>query len=331
MVSLPGSHSAWWYGRAIRLYFIFSMVISATWIFKILYIDPAPVGFSFSSENGARQMTPPKSAADVGADANHHRSVVVDESNVQLANPSIEYVNAFTDHIYCLNAFNKLGRKGRMTELFKFLHLDVEMVTSKRINHFDAWRDMINRGYQRALIVEDDIDFELDAVPVIRQALETLNTTSTSWDILYVGHCSVDEGQGKAKGGNARLHRSTRPFCTSGYILSYSGVRKLFSYFAKQQSSAISLDISMVALIKRGLLRSYSIHPPAVFQRRDLYPSDDGMKLKVANMLKNSAWDMATSFVPVLANWTDPLDREYLNPAYRHLPSWMEDVKAASF
>ncbi|KAI8321668.1 hypothetical protein GQ54DRAFT_175715 [Martensiomyces pterosporus] len=336
MVSLPGSHSAWWYGRAIRVYFIFSMVISATWVLRVLYTaSPQPPG-AIPYTPGGQHMEdsleaigepPPQAALDGDSD---RWSTMVDEPALQLTEPSRNYMHAFTDHIYCLNERNKLGRKGRMTELFKYLHLDVEMFSTKRVSHLDAWRDMINRGYESALIVEDDVDFELDAILVISKALDTLSATTTNWDILYAGHCSMDEGQGKAKGGNERVRRSTRPFCTSGYILSRRGAQKLFSYFIKKEPST-SLDVSMVALVKRKLIKSFSLYPPVVFQRRDLYPSDDGMKLKVARLMKNSAWDMAVAFVPRLANWTDPLDREYLDPAYKHIPSWMEDIKAASF
>ncbi|KAJ1932662.1 hypothetical protein FBU59_006295, partial [Linderina macrospora] len=75
------------------------------------------------------------------------------------------------------------------------------------------------------------------------------------------------------------------------------------------------------------LLSAYSLYPPAVFQRRDLYPADDGMELKVAKLLTNSAWDEARRFDPRLANWTEPLDKQYLDPAYQHIPKWMNVEK----
>ncbi|KAJ2757551.1 hypothetical protein H4S06_003127 [Coemansia sp. BCRC 34490] len=73
------------------------------------------------------------------------------------------------------------------------------------------------------------------------------------------------------------------------------------------------------------MLQSYSLHPPVVYQRRDLYPSDDGLELKVAHLFRNSAWDEALAFEPRLANWTDPPDRQYEDPAYSQIPRWMED------
>ncbi|KAJ2796246.1 hypothetical protein H4S07_006277 [Coemansia furcata] len=199
------------------------------------------------------------------------------------------------------------------------------MFSRKHSTHIDTWRDMINSGYDRALIVEDDVDFELDSTAVINRALDALNSTSTDWDILYVGHCSMEENQRKASSAYSRLYKSTHPFCTSGYLLSRNGAKKLFAYFIEHYQQARALDIQLVALIKRKLIKSYSIYPPVVYQRRDLYPSDDGLELKIAKKFKNSVWNEALAFVPRLVNWVDPLDSVYLHPAFKHIPSWMED------
>ncbi|KAJ1861133.1 hypothetical protein LPJ73_001115 [Coemansia sp. RSA 2703] len=215
-----------------------------------------------------------------------------------------------------------------MRELLKYMHLDFEMF-GQRNGHMDVWRDMINSGYERALVLEDDIDFEIDAVSTIGKALDAINNTQ-GWDILYVGHCSMEENKGKAKSGFSRVHKAVHPFCTSGYILSRQGAQKLYAYFFKNMKNTHSLDVQLVALIKRKLLSAYSVYPPVVYQRRDLYPSDDGIELKIHRLLTNSAWNEAQMFVPHLENWTDPPDQEFLNPAFKHIPSWMEDKKSVS-
>ncbi|KAI9499906.1 hypothetical protein GGI25_003237 [Coemansia spiralis] len=324
MVSIPGPGSAWWYGRAIRLYFLFSLTISALWIAKLLYINPPAI-----IVQGIKPIRSPNEFASPQLDnsINQHRNALVDESSINLAGPSPEYALAFTDHIYCVNEVNKIGRKSRMSELFRYMHLQVEMFSKKKVRHLDIWRDMINNGYERALIIEDDIDFEINAVSVIGKAIKSLNSTSTNWDILYVGHCSMEEGGTKSpKLGFSRLHKSVHPFCTSGYVLNLNGAKKLYAYFVKNSLQTHALDVQLVALIKRNLLKSFSVHPPVVYQRRDLYPSDDGFELKVVQLFKNSAWDEAVAFVPELTNWLDPLDSEYLDPAFKHIPSWMENT-----
>ncbi|KAJ2256034.1 diphthine--ammonia ligase [Coemansia sp. RSA 455] len=300
-----------------------NLVISLVWIAKICFIDSSHLTTSRSIVNNAADSAPrgainhSPAVGRTNADAN--------DLSLQLSGPVPEYALAFTDHIYCINEMSKLGRKGRMTELFNYMHLRVEMFSRKHSTHIDVWRDMINSGYDRALVVEDDVDFELDSVAVINRALGALNSTSTDWDILYIGHCSMEENQRKAHSAYSRLHKSTHPFCTSGYLLSRNGAKKLFAYFIEHYQQARALDIQLVALIKRKLLKSYSIYPPVVYQRRDLYPSDDGMELKIAKKFKNSAWNEALAFVPRLANWVDPLDSVYLHPAFKHIPSWMED------
>ncbi|KAJ2317213.1 diphthine--ammonia ligase [Coemansia sp. RSA 2702] len=226
------------------------------------------------------------------------------------------YSRAFTDHIYCINQASRLGRKARMTELFAHMQLDAEMFAG---SHLDVWQDVINHEYQYALVIEDDVDFELDAVASIHRALNTLDAQKANWDILYIGHCSMEEKPG--------LARSVHPFCTSGYIVSRNGAQKLFAYFAKHLRSSHALDVQLVALIKRKMLRSYSMFPPVVFQRRDLYPADDGMDLRVGRLLRNSAWDQARAFVPKLQDWIDPPDSQRRDPAFEHIPPWMENTQ----
>ncbi|KAJ2877595.1 hypothetical protein FB639_003690, partial [Coemansia asiatica] len=223
-----------------------------------------------------------------------------------------------------------LGRKGRMQELFKYMHLDAQIFSRPQASHLNIWRNMINSGYEHTLVLEDDIDFEIDAVSVIKNSLDSLNSTKSTWDILYIGHCSMEEDKGKVKTGFGRVHKAVHPFCTSGYVLSRRGAQKLFAYFVKNSKQTHALDVQLVAMIKRKLINAFSVYPPVVYQRRDLYPSDDGMDLKIFKLFKNSAWNQAVAFVPHLANWTDPLDSEYLDPAFKHIPSWMEDKKTVN-
>ncbi|KAJ1734241.1 hypothetical protein LPJ61_001180 [Coemansia biformis] len=313
-------HSAWWYGRAIRVYFSLSLLVSTLWILRVLLSDTAwHGGLRLAQAHGSNS-----SDAEIARSSAALLSGVVDEDALQLDHPGRKYSLAFTDHIYCVNKPTKLGRKGRMEALFRYMHLDVELFGGA---HVDVWRDIINRDYRHALIVEDDIDFEVDAVAVIHDSLAKLRESSDYWDILYVGHCSMEEGSGATYSGGGRLFHSVHPFCLSGYTLSRSGAQKLYAYFSKGARQAHAMDVQLVALIKRNMLSSCSIHPPVVYQRRDLYPSDDGLELKVAKLLTNSAWDEALALVPRLAGWSDPLDAEYLDPAFKHIPSWMENTK----
>lgn len=293
------THTAWWYGRAIRLYFLFSLLISALWIIKFLYID------SFNTIS-------PTTSKPTGL-------------SYQLQNkPSRQYSLAFTDHIYCLNQPNNQGRRARITELLKYMHLDAEIFSHKHATHLDIWRDMISQGYSKALIIEDDVDFELGAHKHIHTAIDALNQPEykDTWDILYLGHCSMEERQGTKI--TKHLYKSIHPFCTSGYIVSLQGAHKLYSYFSQHFQPTHALDVQIVALIKRKLIQSLSMFPPLVYQRRDLYPSDDGQALKVFKLLRNSVWDEARLFVPHLQNWQDPPDSNQLDPAYKLLPKWME-------
>ncbi|KAJ2655339.1 hypothetical protein IW148_006097 [Coemansia sp. RSA 1199] len=284
-----GSHVAWWYGRAIRIYFGISLLISAMWLVKVAF-STCPLDVSPTTAQPAATCT---------------------EHNL----PPPTYRRASTDHIYCINAPARRGRKARMAELFTYLRLDAHMFNG---SHIDAWRDMIKMGHERALITEDDVDFEVDAVASIRAALAAVDAKQPKWDILYVGHCSMDETQGE------RVEKSVRPFCTSAYVVSRRGAQRLVAYFKRNARAPHALDVQLVAMVKRKMLRAYSVFPPVVFQRRDLYPSDDGMELRVARLFRNPAWNEAQELVPRLANWADPPDADHMHPAFQHIPKWME-------
>ncbi|KAJ2845382.1 hypothetical protein IWW36_004802, partial [Coemansia brasiliensis] len=288
--------TAWWYGRAMRIYFGISLLISALWLASVVFNSTNI--YDSSSNAGSLQATP---------------------DSAQNSHSQAERL-AFVDHIYCLNAPSKLGRKERMTELFKYMNLDAQIFNG---DHFAAWLDIIDKRFEQAMIVEDDVDFELDAVTSIYKALDSLAAKSASWDMLYIGHCSMEEAQPLQ---NNSVVKSVHPFCTSGYVVSRSGAQKLVARFS-QTSSSYALDVQLVALIKRKILDAYSMCPPVVFQRRDLYPSDDGMELRIFRLLSNSAWDKARQHVPRLANWVDPPDVEQRHPAYKHIPKWMEDSR----
>ncbi|KAJ2778008.1 hypothetical protein H4R18_004857 [Coemansia javaensis] len=283
-----GPRSVWWYGRALRVYFFLSLLVSALWIARVLL--------------GAQGSAPAGLAAP----------------RPQQGRPS-----GFAGHVYCLNQPGRLGRGGRMTELLDYMHVDAEMFGR---GHIDAWRDMLDRGYPHALIVEDDIDFETDALAVVQTSMDALRSAGAGWDMLYFGHCSMEEDSGRAMPGG-RLFRSVHPFCMSGYALSRSGAQKLHAHFAAGMRRAYALDVQIVALVKRGLVQSYSVHPPVVYQRRDLYPSDDGLELKVARLQASSAWGEAMASVPRLAGWRDPPDADERDPAFKHIPVWMEDAR----
>ncbi|KAJ2521572.1 hypothetical protein GGI11_001970 [Coemansia sp. RSA 2049] len=342
IVSMRGGSgsSAWWFGRAIRLYFAFSISISTLWLAKLFYatnsvapLSPSPIvqQEADAAATGFISNTVLRSSA--------HTSNVIDlEESIQLGTPSTEYSQAFTDHIYCISEETRTGRRARMTELLRYLGLlqgstaTTTVFSKSQAQHIDVWRDIINNGYARALVLEDNVDFEIDAIATIDNAIGVLEKTGADWDIVYIGHCSMEEDTGskiapplRLKHNRSKLYRSVHPFCTSGYLLSTSGAQKLYAYFSKNTSQKHALDVQLVALIKRKMLQSYSLHPPVVYQRRDLYPSDDGLELKVAHLFRNSAWDEALAFEPHLANWTDPPDHQYEDPAYSQIPRWMED------
>ncbi|CAG0893908.1 unnamed protein product [Cyprideis torosa] len=55
------------------------------------------------------------------------------------------------------------------------------------LSHYLIWKEIVDNGYEMALILEDDVSFEPYSKRVIRKSLGELKENNISWDLLYVG------------------------------------------------------------------------------------------------------------------------------------------------
>lgn len=99
------------------------------------------------------------------------------------------------DHVYCINLERSKERKANMKTQFENLGLDVEFfkacdgkaagkdgVFGCAQSHLEVWRDIVAKGYENVLILEDDVYLDKN----FKEYLEVLEPP-TLWDILYLG------------------------------------------------------------------------------------------------------------------------------------------------
>ncbi|KAJ1948500.1 hypothetical protein IWQ62_006881, partial [Dispira parvispora] len=135
------------------------------------------------------------------------------------------------DEIFAINLDSRRDRLDHLVELAGFLRFNftrVRAVTAEEApnengpsTHRACWKSHMlvyrkiatDPKLQNALILEDDIDMEFDIQYLAHQALETLNSYDSNWDMFYIGHCS---GIGEVAEENVinketKLYRSSNP------------------------------------------------------------------------------------------------------------------------
>ncbi|KAK7040866.1 hypothetical protein VNI00_009462 [Paramarasmius palmivorus] len=119
-----------------------------------------------------------------------------------------------------------------------------------------------------SIIFEDDIDMEID---IRRRLRHVWNQLPDDWDIVFLGHCWSNETRYDALGSGSGtfLHPSYAPQCTHAYALSPLGARRLHDHLTYPPFAySRAIDQAYAWLVKSGRLKSFSIVPGVVIQRR---------------------------------------------------------------
>jgi len=98
------------------------------------------------------------------------------------------------------------------------------------LSHIKVWKKLVDENKPYALILEDDVFFEREFAKRINQLWKELpnkRDDGARFDLLYLSFCEVDHGAKKEYFSN-NLFRPKRGFWwLSGYVLSFSGAKKL--------------------------------------------------------------------------------------------------------
>ncbi|CAG8712025.1 9269_t:CDS:1 [Racocetra persica] len=204
-------------------------------------------------------------------------------------------------HIYVLNLINRRDRREKLEILEKKLNLKFEFfpavskddenaikeveiknppypLTSAQIacylSHSKIYQSIIQRGYDNALILEDDVDFELNIASIIS---DTYRFLPSNWDIYFIGYCDYMERLGQLVDGQSSsspytVRKAIMPVCTHGYAISRAGVLKLVENLHPMSET---IDSTMLRLKRAGTINSFTLVPLAIVQwRSSINPSD---------------------------------------------------------
>ncbi|XP_051950416.1 procollagen galactosyltransferase 2-like [Xyrauchen texanus] len=171
------------------------------------------------------------------------------------------------DEIFLINLKRRLDRRERMLNTLEVLRLEVsvfdavdgkalntsqlqalgiEMLPgymdpySKRVltrgeigcflSHHLIWKQVVERGLQRVLLLEDDVRFEPRFKRRLQIIMEDVKKTQLDWDLIYLGRKRMQVAQPEVSvEGVNNLVEADYSYWTLGYALSLQGAKKLLA------------------------------------------------------------------------------------------------------
>jgi len=164
-------------------------------------------------------------------------------------------------HIYCINLERRTDRRTKVATEFAREGLDVEFfraidgrieppsdlyITPSEYgcasSHMRVWRDMVERGHEMALVLEDDVELCLNFKTKLQSVIEEA-TMVPDWDMIFMGYIipifrrrltsNLYEGQ---------------PIATHSYLINLGCAKKLCNFDPKFMKVGIDFQLNRFPL-----------------------------------------------------------------------------------
>ncbi|XP_031561834.1 procollagen galactosyltransferase 2-like isoform X2 [Actinia tenebrosa] len=207
------------------------------------------------------------------------------------------------DEIYMINLKRRPLRRRRMLASLKELGIDVKLVDavdgnsltidqikemgikmlpgyfdpySKRaltmgeigcfLSHYFIWEEMLNKGLNNVLVLEDDVRFESNFRRKVEAFLDEAFQIRDKypWELIYLGRKKFLDDSAELIGNGSRIAWADYSYWTIGYILSLSGSRKLIA--ARPLHRMLALDEFLPIMYNRHSNKEWSSY----FEPRNL-------------------------------------------------------------
>lgn len=177
--------------------------------------------------------------------------------------------------------------------------VDVHGAAMAWLGHLDLLKFVIQNRWGSAMIMEDDVDWDVDVrkqTPLIAEAVRKLTKAKgglphapygLDWDVMWLGHCSdpphdqepgtfvifkdnttgpIDQYSGLnphiknvVKDGERLVQWSVNPVCTFAYAVSAEGARNLLQHASLGKGGAF--DLMLMHACQDGVLKCVSVNP----------------------------------------------------------------------
>uniref|UniRef100_A0A8C6MG91 Collagen beta(1-O)galactosyltransferase 2b n=1 Tax=Nothobranchius furzeri TaxID=105023 RepID=A0A8C6MG91_NOTFU len=133
------------------------------------------------------------------------------------------------------------------------------------LSHHSIWTQVVERGLQKVLVLEDDVRFEPRFKRRLQAIMDDIDRAQLDWDLIYVGRkrMQVQHPEQSVDGVN-NLVEADYSYWTLGYALSQQGARKLLA--AQPFTKMLPVDEFLPIMFNKHPNVQHMSH----FERRDL-------------------------------------------------------------
>ncbi|CAG8705937.1 3155_t:CDS:1, partial [Dentiscutata heterogama] len=155
------------------------------------------------------------------------------------------------DHVYVISSSDQTNKRDRMKKIANKIGLEFEFFPAispedtniidefkfddeldqyhkaSYINHYKIYQLIDLSGYEDALILDDNLDFELNITSIMSNIHKIL---PADWEILHLTFCNSQEGvhskpiwDAKNDSPDYQLFKSKKTYCANAYAVSSSG------------------------------------------------------------------------------------------------------------
>uniref|UniRef100_A0A8C8DY93 procollagen galactosyltransferase n=1 Tax=Oryzias sinensis TaxID=183150 RepID=A0A8C8DY93_9TELE len=134
------------------------------------------------------------------------------------------------------------------------------------LSHYNIWKEIVDRGLETSLVLEDDLRFEVFFKRRLQALLQEVTTHRLDWDLIYIGRkrMQVDRPE-KSVPNIHNLVEADYSYWTLAYILSKRGAQKLLG--AEPLGKMLPVDEFLPVMYNKHPVSEYMEH----FERRDLH------------------------------------------------------------
>uniref|UniRef100_A0A673J3W8 Procollagen galactosyltransferase 2-like n=1 Tax=Sinocyclocheilus rhinocerous TaxID=307959 RepID=A0A673J3W8_9TELE len=133
------------------------------------------------------------------------------------------------------------------------------------LSHHFTWKQVVERGLQHVLVLEDDVRFEPRFKRRLQTIMEDVEKAQLNWDLIYVGRKRMQVAQPEVSvEGVDNLVEADYSYWTLGYALSQQGAKKLLA--AQPFGKMLPVDEFLPVMFNKHPNAAYMSH----FDPRDL-------------------------------------------------------------
>ncbi|XP_016327210.1 procollagen galactosyltransferase 2 [Sinocyclocheilus anshuiensis] len=133
------------------------------------------------------------------------------------------------------------------------------------LSHHFTWKQVVERGLQHVLVLEDDVRFEPQFKRRLQTIMEDIEKAQLNWDLIYVGRKRMQVAQPEVSvEGINNLVEADYSYWTLGYALSQQGAKKLLA--AQPFGKMLPVDEFLPVMFNKHPNTAYMSH----FDPRDL-------------------------------------------------------------